>query len=107
MINKKGNKNLYSVRFRHINNCVGIEKEIFEKRIKILKNNKYLGFIEEKTFITKDGKIIIESYLIPLTPINHLRKRMLEEKKSSLKTNVSKKKNCKKPIKSFSKTIRR
>jgi len=66
-------KNLYSARFRHVDNCEGVEKAVFTKKLESLDRKKYLGFIEERTYTTIKGKVIIEVFLIPGEPTKRFR----------------------------------
>lgn len=66
-------KNIWSIRFKHIRNSEGIEKIVFEKRLKLLDKKKYFGFIEERTYTTPKGIIIVETDLIEGTPAKAFR----------------------------------
>ncbi len=69
-------KNIFSIRLSHIKNVIGLEKEVFEKKLKTLDRKKYFGFIEERTYTTPKGKIIIETELVQGTPTQCWRNRM-------------------------------
>ena len=70
---KHKRKNLWSIRIKHVKNCDGIEKKVFENLLKTADKSKYLGFIEERTYTIPKGRIIIQSFLIKGTPTKRFR----------------------------------
>ena len=67
-------KNLYSIRFKNIDDTKDIEKSVFEKVLESKDRKKYLGWIEERTYTTPKGKVIVESFIIKGTPSEEWRK---------------------------------
>lgn len=66
-------KNLYSIRFKFIDDAKDIEKSVFEKVLESKDRKKYLGWIEERTYTTPKGKVIVETFLVKGTPAKRFR----------------------------------